>query len=152
MAAPVIRDATSADLPRLVELLAQLSLDEQREAPGPTLAGGYVRAFEAIEADPRQRVLVVEEDGRVEASLVLIIVPNLSHRGSPWAAVENVVVDATKRRSGYGRLLMQAAIGAARAAGCYKLALTSNKRRPDAHRFYEGLGFRATHEGFRIEF
>jgi len=79
-------------------------------------------------------------------------VPNLSHQGSPWAAVENIVVDATRRRSGYGRLLMQAAIGAARAAGCYKLALTSNKRRPAAHRFYEGLGFRATHEGFRIEF
>ncbi len=147
-----VRTATEADLPRIVELLAQLSLEEQREDPGPPLPERYREVFQEIEADPRQRLLVAETQGRVVASLALIIVPNLSHVGRPYAIVENVVVDAPERGSGYGELLVNYAIEEARRAGCYKLALTSNKGRADAHRFYERLGFRATHEGYRVEF
>jgi GNAT superfamily N-acetyltransferase len=80
-----------------------------------------------------------------------IQVPNLSHVGRPYALVEDVVVDAAMRGQGYGEALMQRAIELARAGGCYKLALTSNKARADAHRFYQRLGFKATHEGFRID-
>lgn len=75
--------------------------------------------------------------------------PNLSHQGRPWAQVENVVVDERERGSGYGERLLRYALDAARAAGCYKLVLTSNKQRAAAHRFYTRIGFRATHEGFR---
>jgi GNAT superfamily N-acetyltransferase len=150
-AAPIIRDATEADLPRLVELLAQLSLDEPREEPATPLSESYRAAFRAIAADPRQRLLVLEQDGHLVGSLVLVIVPNLSHRGMSYAFVENVVVDETERGTGHGELLMRRAVELAREAGCYKLSLTSNKSRPDAHRFYERLGFRATHEGFRID-
>ena len=62
------------------------------------------------------------------------------------------MVDAAKRGAGYGELLLRHAMEEARRAGCYKLSLTSNKRRTDAHRFYGRLGFQATHEGFQIEF
>jgi GNAT superfamily N-acetyltransferase len=76
-------------------------------------------------------------------------VPNLSHKGRPWAQVENVIVDASERGAGYGEQMMRFALDAAREAGCYKLVLTSNKQRDEAHRFYRRLGFRASHEGFR---
>ena len=145
-----MRDATEADLPRIVELLAQLSPDEPREDPGPPLPETYQRAFEQIEADQHQRLLVVEAGGRVVGTASLIIVPNISHQGRPYAIVENVVVDAVERSGGYGDLLMRYAMEEARRVNCYKLSLTSNKRRTDAHRFYQRLGFQATHEGYRV--
>ena len=147
-----VRDATEDDLPRIVELLAQFSPDTPREDLRQPLAESYRTAFQQIEADPRQRLLVVEAEGWVIGTAALIIVPNLSHQGRLYAIVENVVVDESRRGAGNGDLLMRYAMEAARRAGCYKLVLTSNKRRPDAHRFYERLGFQATHEGFRIDF
>ena len=150
--APHIRDAHEADLPRIVELLAQLSLDAPREWPDEPLPASYLAAFEEIVADRRQRLLVVEAQGRIVGSAALIIVPNLSHQGRPYAIIENIVIDTDARGVGHGEALVRYAIEEARKAGCYKLSLTSNKRRPDAHRFYERLGFQATHEGFRVEF
>lgn len=148
----LVRDAREADLPRIVRLLAQLSLDEPREEPGPPLPERYQEAFREIEADPRQRLLVIEAREQVVGAASLIIVPNLSHRGRPYAIVENVVVEAAERGAGHGELLMRYVVAEARRAGCYKLSLTSNKRRKDAHRFYQRLGFQATHEGYRVEF
>ena len=145
-----IRRAGEADLPRIVELLSQLSLGDDRDPPTVPLPKSYRAAFRQIKADPRQQLVVAEAGGSVVATLVLIIVPNLSHRGRPWCGVENVVVDARVRGKGYGEALMRYAIEEARRAGCYKLTLTSNKRRSEAHRFYEKLGFAASHEGFRL--
>ncbi len=147
-----VREATEEDLPRLVELLAQLSLGEAREDAGRPLPESYAKALAEIDADPRQQLLVLEADGRIVGSLVLIVVPNLSHQGRPYAIVENVVVDEAERGGGLGEALMRHAIDEARRAGCYKLSLTSNRKRADAHRFYERLGFTASHEGYRIEF
>ena len=76
--------------------------------------------------------------------------PNLSHRGTPYAIIENVVVDEKARSKGSGELLMRHAIEAARLAGCYKVSLTSSKLRMEAHRFYARLGFQRTHEAFRM--
>jgi N-acetylglutamate synthase-like GNAT family acetyltransferase len=151
-AVATVRDATESDLPRLVELLAQLSLDAPHEDPGPPLPESYRAAFREIEADANQRLLVLEAGGRIAGCATLLIVPNLSHQGRPYAVIENVVVDAPERGAGYGEQLLHYAIEQARAAGCYKLSLTSNKQRKDAHRFHERLGFRATHEGFRVDF
>ena len=147
-----IRQATEADLPRIVELLAQLSPDTPREDPGPPLPEAYRRAFQEIEADLNQRLLVVEAQGRVVGTASLLIVSNLSHQGRPYAVIENVVVDETVRSAGHGELLLRHAMEEARQAGCYKLSLTSNKRRSEAHRFYQRLGFQATHEGLRVEY
>ena len=150
MTTPSVRDATEADLPRIVELLAQLSVDDAREDLRTPLAEAYRAAYHEMVRDPHHRLLVVEADGRIVGTAVLIVIPNLSHRGRPWAVVENVVVDETERGAGHGERLMRYALEEARRAGCYKLSLTSNKERPEAHRFYRRLGFRATHEGFRI--
>jgi GNAT superfamily N-acetyltransferase len=147
-----VRLAVEADLPRLIELLSQLELDASRETPGPPVLPSYQRAFDEVTADQKQQLFVLEVDGRAVGSACLLIVPNLSHRGRPYAVAENVVVDAQLRSSGYGEVLMRHLLAVAKSAGCYKLSLTSNKQRKDAHRFYERLGFRATHEGFRVEF
>ena len=152
MAEATVRDATEADLPRIVELLAQLALDGRpREASDSILPETYRQAFQAVDADPRQRLLLIEAQGRVIGTATLIIIPNLSYRGRPYGIVENIVVDAAERGLGYGELLLRTAIDEARQAGCYKLSLTSNKRRKDAHRFYERVGFKATHEGYRAD-
>jgi N-acetylglutamate synthase-like GNAT family acetyltransferase len=147
-----IRRATADDLPRIVEMLQQLSLDVLREDPGPPLPEAYQRAFEEVAADSRQQVLVAEAEGRVVATLTLVIVPNLSYRARSWAIVENIVVDEGERDKRYGESLMRHAVEEARQAGCYRVSLTCNKGRADARRFYERLGFVATHEGYRITF
>ena len=147
-----IRDATEADLPRLVELLNQLALDGPREDPSLPLQDANLDAFRRLDADDTQRLLVLEVDGEIVGTLVLLIIPNITHQGRPYATVENVVVDESERGAGYGRQLLTYAIDQARAAGCYKLALTSHKRRTDAHRFYESLGFESTHDAYRIQF
>jgi GNAT superfamily N-acetyltransferase len=148
--APRIREAVEADIPRLLELLAQLSLD----APSEDLSRmeTYRAAFARMAGTNGVTVLVLEEDGRLLGTLTLYIMPNLSHAGAPWGLIENVVVDSSARGRGYGELLMRHAVELARAAGCYKVSLTSSKRRADAHRFYGRLGFTATHEGFRLDF
>ena len=145
-----IRRATEADLPRIVELLSQLSLGDDRDPPAEPLPESYRAALRQIEADPRQQLLVVEVRGRPVATGTLGIIPNLSYRGKPWAFVEGLVVDSSARGKGYGEALLRYAIEEARRAGCYKISLTSNKRRTEAHRFYEKMGFVATHEGFRL--
>ena len=147
-----IRDAALDDLPRVVALLQELSLDEPREQSEGPLLESYVSAFHHIEANPRHRLLVAEDEGRVVGTVTLMIVPNLSYRGQPWAHVDNVAVDRASRSKGIGEALMRYTVEEARRAGCYKLSLTSNKRRAEAHRFYRRLGFSASHEGFRISF
>lgn len=146
-----IRQATEADLPQLVALLQQESLDEPREDPSDPLPGAYLQAFGHIAADPRQHLLIAEAEGRLLGSVVLIIVPNLSYHGRPWAVLENMIVDEAHRGRRIGETLVRHVEDLARTAGCYKLTLTSNKRRTDAHRFYERLGFAKTHEGFRMD-
>jgi ribosomal protein S18 acetylase RimI-like enzyme len=147
-----IRRAAQADLPRIVELLQQLSMEDAREDLGPPLPAAYQEAFRQMEADPHQQLLVAELDGQVMGTLVLVTVPNLSHVGMPYAIIENVVVDAPARRTGCGELLMCHAIEEARRQGCFKVSLTCNKHREESQRFYRHLGFIATHEGFRIDF
>jgi GNAT superfamily N-acetyltransferase len=149
---PTIREATEADLPQLVALLAQLAPDDpQREDLSSPLPYGYHMAMRRILETPGQHVFVLVERGKIVGTAALAVLPNVSHRGTPYAIIENVVVDAKVRSKGYGELLMRHAIEEARRAGCYKVALTSNKRRADAHRFYERLGFQRTHEAFRLD-
>jgi len=145
----VIREVEPSDLPRLLELLHQLSESsehpEARVRP-PVEAHGV--ALRQIMADPNVRMVVIEEDESVVGTLTLYLLPNLSHGGRPFAIVENVVVDGSGRNGGYGRLLMDYAMQAAVDAGCYKVSLTSNMKRAPAHAFYERLGYRPTHRGF----
>lgn len=146
-----IREATEADLPRLVELLSQLATDvPDREDLREPLPFVYHLTLRHVQETPGQHILVLVERKRIIGTVALSVIPNLSHRGSPYAIIENVVVDAKHRSKGHGEALIRHAIAEARKAGCYKVVLTSNKRRTEAHRFYERLGFQRTHEAFRI--
>lgn len=100
--------------------------------------------------DPRQHLLVAETDGRVVGTATVVVVPNVGHGGKPWAAVENVVVAEECRGRGVGVRLMIAAGDLSRGAGCYKLVLSSNLSREEAHAFYRRLGWRQSHVGFSL--
>lgn len=142
-----IRAATEADIPRILELYDNdLALTPESRNPNPA---GYKQVFAQIRASG-QELLVAEADGKVVGTMVLFIVPNLSHGGLPWAGVENVVVDSSCRRAGIGRLLMYYAASQAKKSGCYKIQLISDNRRKEAHKFYRMLGYEASGQGFRL--
>ncbi len=108
-------------------------------------------ACRRLRSDPRQHMLVAETDGRVVGTATVIVVPNIGHGGKPWAAVENVVVAEEFRGRGVGIRLMESAGSLSREAGCYKLVLSSNLSREEAHIFYRRLGWRQSHVGFSLE-
>jgi GNAT superfamily N-acetyltransferase len=110
----------------------------------------YVTAFEAVERDPRNEMLVAEDAGEVVAYLQITYIPGLGGHGRERAHVEAVRVREDRRGSGIGRELMRQAIERARARRCGLVQLMSNKRRADAHRFYASLGFAESHNGFRL--
>ena len=144
------RPATSADVPAIVALLADDALGAQREELTDPLPVAYGEAFAAIDADPRQLLLVADDDGRVVGTLQLTFLPYLTHRGGERALVEAVRVASDQRGTGVGRALLAWAIDRARERGCRMVQLTTDKQRPDAQRFYESLGFEATHEGMKL--
>ncbi|MFF5407165.1 GNAT family N-acetyltransferase [Streptomyces misionensis] len=143
-----IRAATADDLPAIIAMLADDPLGAQRESPGdPT---PYQAALKRLEADPNQHLVVAVRDGRVIGTLQLTTIPGLSHRGATRALIEAVRIHADERGSGLGTELIQWAIDTARRLDCRMVQLTSDKARTDAHRFYERLGFTASHEGFKL--
>ena len=144
-----IRTATEADIPRILELYRQLAFEPAAEAPVPRNEDCR-RVIDAIDSTPGQALLVIEEDGAVVGTAMLVIVPCLSHDATPWAAVENVVVDEAYRRRGIGKALMEEIAARCRAESCYKIQLLSHNRRPEAHRFYESLGYETSAQGFRL--
>ena len=144
------RKATAADLPAIVEILADDDLGRNREDASLPLAADYSRAFEAIEADRNQLLAVAVVDGAVAGTLQLTFIPGLTRKGSWRGQIEAVRVARAHRGSGLGQRLFDWAIDQCRSRGCRLVLLTSDKSRPDAHRFYERLGFEASHEGFKL--
>ena len=143
--------AKEEDIPRILELYDELALPPVQSRPeGYPITDKYRRVFSDILDSPAQQLLVAEEKGRVIGTLVLITVPSLGHVGSPWMGIENVVVTATGRRLGAGKLMMDYAEAAAKKASCYKIQLISDNRRVEAHKFYEALGYASTGQGFRL--
>lgn len=142
------RRAVRADLPRLLELIADDVLGRNREGVGSD-DPAYQRAFDAIDRDPNQRLLVAELDGRVVGMLQLTFIPGLSRRGAWRANIEAVRVDSGLRGRGIGAWLIGCAVATARAHGCRLAQLTSDRRRTEAHRFYGRLGFSDSHIGFK---
>ena len=152
MSAPnlVFRRAVAPDLAAIVELLADDPLGRERETGGTDLDPLYREAFGTIEQDPNQLLAVAERDGRVVGVLQLSFIPGLTRRGMWRGQIEGVRVAASERREGLGRAFIEWAIGHSRERGCGLVQLTSDKRRPAAHRFYQALGFEATHEGYKL--
>jgi GNAT superfamily N-acetyltransferase len=148
--APAFRRARRGDVPAIVRLLADDPLGRDREVSSPEPPAAYWRAFDAVDRDGRNLLVVAELDGEVVGTLQLTFIPSLTRRGGERAQVEGVRVDARYRDRDRGRSLLGWAVQQARARGCRLVQLTTDKRRPDALRFYESLGFRATHEGLKL--
>ncbi|MFG1241575.1 GNAT family N-acetyltransferase [Xanthobacter sp. DSM 14520] len=147
----VIRPARSEDLPALVALFAADALGGHGDTCDASALGDYRAAFEAIAADPRARLYAAELDGRVVGTFQLVFVHSLPGRGALRAFLEAVQVDGAVRGRRIGEAMVRFAMAEAGRAGARSLALTSNKVRTDAHRFYRRLGFANSHEGFKIE-
>ena len=149
----IVRATTKGDIPRILELYRQLAITtsqvEQHQNPSPD---NCQRVFAEIGTFPGYELLVAEDEGEVVGTMVLLIVPNLSHSALPWALVENLIVDQRYQRQGTGRLLMDYAIARAKEAACFKVVLSSDKRRREAHKFYRSLGFEVSAHGFRLYF
>jgi GNAT superfamily N-acetyltransferase len=146
-----LRRATAADVPAIVGLLADDELGATREAGSDPELTLYRTAFAAIDADPRQLLIVVTaEDGEAAATMQLTFIPGLARQGALRAQIEAVRVGAGYRSQGLGEAMITWAVEEARRRGCRIVQLTSDKRRTDAHRFYQRLGFADTHEGFKL--
>jgi GNAT superfamily N-acetyltransferase len=143
------RRAQRADLPRLLELLADDVLGKNREGPGSD-DPAYSRAFDTIDRDPNQQLLLAELDGRVVGMLQITFIPGLSRRGAWRANIEAVRVDSELRGRGIGSWLMQRALDISRKRGCRLAQLTSDRTREGAHRFYDRLGFSDSHVGYKL--
>ncbi|ANJ08417.1 GNAT family N-acetyltransferase [Streptomyces parvulus] len=144
-----IRRTTAADVPAVVAMLADDPLGAERESPDDLAP--YVAALERLDADPNQHVVVAVRDGRVVGTLQLTIVPGLSRRGATRSIIEGVRIHADERGGGLGTQLIEWAVDESRRQGCHLVQLTSDKSRTDAHRFYERLGFSASHTGFKLQ-
>lgn len=143
-----IRRATRDDVGSVVDLLADDPLGAAREDLHELTP--YLLAFRRIEEDPNQHLVVAERDGEVVGTLQLTVVPGLSRRGATRSIIEAVRVARPSRGTGLGTELIEWALEQSRSLGCSLVQLTSDASRTDAHRFYERLGFRASHVGFKL--
>jgi GNAT superfamily N-acetyltransferase len=143
----VIRSAAAADLPKVLALYAQPQFDAGKVLPVETAR----RLWERFEDYPDYMLYVAERAGDIVGSFALLVMHNLGHLGTPSAIVEDVVVAPTFQGHGIGKAMMQFALDRCREKGCYKLVLSSNAKREDAHAFYESLGFVRHGFSFRVD-
>jgi GNAT superfamily N-acetyltransferase len=147
----VLRQAEAGDLPAIVGLLAADQLGAARDGIRDDAdLRAYRRAFAEIDRDPAHVLVVVQAADRVVATMQLSFLPGLARRGALRAQVEAVRVDQAYRSGGLGQAMLTWAISEARQRGCALIQLTTDKSRTGAHRFYERLGFVASHEGMKL--
>ncbi len=147
---PSMRRAGRDDLPAIVRMLAADPLGATRERYCLPLPQAYLDAFEVIDRDPNQELTVACEHGEVVGVLQITFLPYLTYQGGWRALIEGVRIASGARSRGLGRFMLEWAIGRARERGCHMVQLTSDKSRPDAVRFYQALGFVASHEGMKL--
>ena len=150
MARLKIRTATIEDLATIVRMLGDDFLGQQRERVEDPLPSSYINAFREIDSDPNNELVVAELDGEVIGTFQLTFTPSISFQGGTRCTVESVRVDAKLRGQGIGKEMMLWAIERAKERGCMSMQLTTNSERNDAHRFYENLGFKASHIGMKL--
>ena len=146
-----MRRARREDVAAIVRMLADDHLGSGREVVSDPPAAGYLAAFAALDADPRNLLAVAEDaHGRVVGTLHLTFIPGLSNQGGELALLEAVRVDSSLRGGGVGHQMLRWAIDEARRRNCHTVELLAHNTRTDAHRFYESLGFAANHKGMRL--
>jgi len=146
------RRATAADLGALVAMLADDVFGTSRESASPASAECYRVAFAEIDADPNQFLCVVEDGAQIVGTLQLTFIPGLARAGTKRGQIEAVRIASDRRGDNLGEAMFAWAIDQCRARGCSLVQLTTNKARPDAHRFYDRLGFEPTHIGYKLKF
>jgi GNAT superfamily N-acetyltransferase len=146
----ILRPATSQDVPGIVRLLAADQLGATRDDASGERLQPYLQAFRAIDADPAHQLVVGADGAVVVATMQVSFLPGLARRGALRAQIEAVRVQETYRGRGLGEQMLGWAIGEATQRGCALVQLTSDKSRGEAHRFYERLGFVASHDGFKL--
>jgi GNAT superfamily N-acetyltransferase len=146
-----LRFATNRDLPGIVQMLADDALGSKREDGSSPLSRSYQSAFEAIAADPNNELVVATFEDQLVGVLQITFIPYLTYQGGWRALIEGVRVARSFRSTGIGRSMFEWAISRARERGCILVQLTTDKQRPEALRFYENLGFVASHEGMKLK-
>ncbi|WP_438749724.1 GNAT family N-acetyltransferase [Pararhizobium sp. O133] len=144
------RRAVAADLPAIISMLADDPIGQGRETAGDTTDAAYAAAFSAIDADPNQLLAVAEDGAHVIGTLQLSFIPGLSRKGAWRGQIEAVRVVRDRRSEGLGRRMIEWAIAECRSRNCALVQLTTDKARPNAHRFYDQLGFVASHVGYKL--
>ena len=142
-----IREATEADLDRILSVYRDAGLDRRRSL---TLEEART-LFRRISSYPRYKLYVAEDGADVVGTFALLIMDNLVNGGAPSGIVEDVAVAQTAQRRGVGKKMMESAREVCRRHGCYKMLLSSNEIRTEAHQFYEALGFTRHGYSFRVE-
>ena len=147
------REATEKDLPKIVEMIADDKLGKTRENFQLPLPQSYVNAFREIDSDKNQELIVVEDENEeVIGTLQLSFLQYLTYQGGIRAQIEAVRIRKDQRGKGLGKRMFQWAIQHAKDRKAHLLQLTTDKKRPEAVSFYEGLGFVASHEGMKLHF
>jgi ribosomal protein S18 acetylase RimI-like enzyme len=145
------RIATEQDLDKIVKMLADDTLGSKRERYEQPLPESYLKAFQAITSDPNNELVVACQDNEVIGVLQITFTPYITHQGRWRATIEGVRTSSSERGKGVGTELIRWAIQRARERDCHLVQLTTDKKRNDALRFYEQLGFKATHEGMKMK-
>lgn len=145
------RVAAETDLPAIVALLADDDKGQSREDSRLPLDPAYYAAFESIDAEPNQELIVAERDGAIIGTLQLSYLPGLSHRGAWRGQIEAVRIARHLRGEGLGTVMIDWAVERCRSRGCRMAQLTSASSRLDAHRFYEKRGWAKSHAGFKLK-
>ncbi|WP_338770002.1 GNAT family N-acetyltransferase [Bernardetia sp. ABR2-2B] len=147
------RKATKEDISIIVEMIADDELGKKRENFQNPLPQEYIKAFEEINADKNQELIIVQdENNEIIGTLQLSFIQYLTYRGGIRAQIEAVRIRKDKRGIGLGKTMFEWAINRAKERNAHLLQLTTDKQRPQAIKFYEDLGFKATHEGMKIHF
>jgi GNAT superfamily N-acetyltransferase len=147
----VFRVATADDLPAIVGLLDDDEQSKGREDASLPLDPRYLAAFEAIRADPNQRQIVADLDGKLVGTMQLSFLPGIAFRGGWRGQIEAVRIARDLRGQGLGQQMIEWAVERCRERGCRMAQLTSMSTRTDAHRFYERMGWKKTHAGFKLK-
>ncbi|MBD9453231.1 GNAT family N-acetyltransferase [Rhizobium sp. RHZ02] len=150
MSQTTIREARSSDVAALVAIFAADELGGHGDTTAPEIFGKYLRSFERIASSPDQTLYVAERDGQVVGTFQTMVVTSLIGRGSSSMIIEAVQTRGDMRGQGIGAQMIEFAIAEAKRRGLRLVQLTSNASRTDAHRFYERLGFKQSHLGFKM--
>jgi GNAT superfamily N-acetyltransferase len=146
----IFRRATEADVPAIIAMLADDILGASRETAGPESLPKYLTAFRAIDADPHQFLLVVENGAQIVGTLQLTFIAGLARAGLKRGLVEAVRVASDRRGEKIGEAMIAWVLEKCRQERCGIVQLTTDKSRKEAHRFYDRLGFEPSHIGYKM--